>query len=397
MGKNVLPSITEDELKKILLAIYRSAHISMYFALGSNRKAKMWSEYIAGEYNLVREYPFKRTDIRYTHRSDSEPHLFSRLSMLTLKISDAQARNPWLLPRRISGNDCDNFAKHVGTTLNTSKQSHTTMAEMYAASVAASKKHASGKNSAEDGSCFTCSKDRNSHSKRSNLNVYDSTVFREPQCSLSQVNLNQLTGFEVHIQSSGNSEYKITKIRMGQRCQANFQTAIDRILPQNKKLAALLQAKKVLEANDSLKGFKVKLHYTQKVFNTGLLTEIERRGFRLRYSHEKARLGLIQRTTEQVITVRKLADVVRKSCNPLRFPNMRTLHDPMTKEMIDPLETNYWPLEYISANIKTLKDINAQMSLLPPAERSNNFVFREDEQGKNSHFTISISAIRFWS
>lgn len=391
------PLIVEDELKKILLAVYKSAHISMYFNLDSNRSAKMWSEYISGEYNLARNYPFKRTDVRHTPRFVSEPHLFSQLSLLTLKISDAQNKNPWLLPRRISGNDCDNFAIRKETTQKASKESHTTMAEMYAASVTASKIHALGKNGSQNGSCFTCSRDRNSHSKRSNLMVYDSTVFRAPKCLLSQSNLTQPTGFEVHIQSSGHSEFKITKIRMGQRCKVNFLNAIKRILPHNKKLVAFLQDKPILETDDTLKEFKIKLHYTEKIYSTGLLTEIERRGFRLRYSHAKEQSGEINRTTEQLSTVRKIADIVRKSCDPLRFQDIQALHEPITANMIDPLGTNFWPLQYISTNIKTLKNINAQMSLLTPSERSNNLVFREDEQGKNSQFTISISEIRFWS
>ena len=397
MVKMVSQFIVEDELKKILLAVYKSAHISMYFSLDSNRSAKMWSEYISGEYNLARNYPFRRTDIRHTPRFDSEPHLFSQLSLLTLRFSDAQTKNPWLLPRRISGNDCDNFATQRETTQKASKESHTTMAEMYAASVTASKIHALGKNGSQNGSCFTCSRDRNSHSKRSNLMVYDSTVFRAPQCLLSQSNLTQSTGFEVHIQSSGHSEYKITKIRMGQRCKVNFQNAIERILPHNKKLSALLQDNQILETDDSLEEFKVKLHYTEKIYSTGLLTEIERRGFRLRYSQAKEQSGEINRTTEQLSTVRKLADIVRKSCNPLRFHDIQSLHEPITADMINPIGTNFWPLQYISTNIKNLRDINAQMSLLTPSERSNDLVFREDEQGKNSQFTISISAIRFWS
>ena len=139
------------------------------------------------------------------------------------------------------------------------------------------------------------------------------------------------------------------------------------------------------------------MHYTEKIYSTALLTEYERRGFRLRYSHAKEQSGEINRTTEQLSTVRKRADIVRKSCDPLRFQDIQALHEPITANMIDPLGTNFWPLQYISTNIKTLKNINAQMSLLTPSERSNNLVFREDEQGKNSQFTISISEIRFWS
>lgn len=376
--------VGEEDLRKILFLIYRASHISMYFSSKKILQKEYWTRQVAGTYQQAVHHSTWRKDLKYG-RSRTDQSIVSQLILETLDMNEIESINPWLLPRRIERNNCDNFAPLNQGLYKNTKEMSISMSDMYRLA----------KEDVGSGACFSCSKDRNSFSRAAHLSTYNSSVFRSPTCSRI---IDHTGGFEVHMLATDRVSFKIGKILVDKKAGAILEGTIGEMYQENKKKAEYLKG--LIHVKEELNGFKIRFHHAGKTEKEGLLHQIEASGYKIRFQIPSSETNLVKRSfNEPLLSLFTLKQCIETSCNPIYFPDIETLHSPPSATLPKASNHSRWPIQYIAAHKSKIRELNKQASFHDASTKDvlQNTIFLETEIGEPKHQMLSIAEIRFWS
>jgi hypothetical protein len=370
--------ISKRELQKLLHIAYHGLQKSIFWSLPSEMKISLLDDEMSGVSGIAKHYPkleaiqkrrFRRMeDDMISHQIP----VYDRLIQDTIAIQNNNRHSHWLLPPFFPTNGCTNQV-----TQNHRQNGNLSLAHLL-----------EGSRQNENGSCRSCSKERNATTRKDAILLMESSIYEEARCRLEKDNSAATHNFQLDLMATGTG-YEVKKIAMSTEmrvCVLNFAKQI--------KLYSYEKLEKNITC-EPLANTTVTLQIKEGSRKGGTLSHLENHGYipliSARNRNQKKEFTRPNMLEVLIGTI----ETVERSCNPLRYESVQSLLK-VYKEGEVPYNSEIWPLHYIGAKLKTLDMVNEQMMGRNQKDRLRHQMFKVNPDIEDDRFEFRVSKVNFW-
>lgn len=370
--------ISKRELQNLLHIAYHGLQKSIFWSLPSEMKMSLLDDEISGVSRIAKHYPKLEAvqKRRFGGKDDDiishQISVYDRLIQDTIAIQDNSRHSHWLLPPFFPTNGCTN---HV--TQNHRRNGNISLAHLL-----------EGSRQNENGSCRSCSKERNATTRKDAILLMESSIYEEARCRLEKNNSTATHNFQLELMATG-TDYEVKRIAMSTEmrvCVLNFAKQI--------KLDSYEKLEKYIIC-EPLANTTVTLRIKEGSRKGGTLSHLENHGYipliSARNRNQKKEFTRPNLLEVLIGTI----ETVERSCNPLKYESVQSLLK--VYNMGEALyNSEIWPLHYIGAQLKTLDLVNEEMMGRNQKDRLKHQMFKVNPDIEEDQFEFRVSKVNFW-
>ena len=384
------PRINLIQMRKLVSILYKGLHICSYLSSNKKTKEQLFSSHINDTNRYTKNFPLLEENYGSPEFGDAldHPKIFSTIIDATTDIEKLLTDNKWITPREYPSNNCTNMAPVSKNDFTTEHQEYT-LAHQF---VHAKRKYQSG-------SCYSCSRDRNSSSIKESIIIMDSSLFNETGCSLNMLLEEEAPYFQLKIKNGVNqNRYEVGSVAMNYQMGAIIEPMIKNIF-KNKKISKEIIAtfEYSSERNNSVNSSVVLVISEDENNNSlGVLSEIAKRGYLPLIETSSADSVDMKTRFKTLRTFLEIHDLIGSTCNPLNFTEIEQVMNPEINLEIN-INPVIWPLQYIGTRLESIQRLNDEISQDKKQSQVKNILFKVDKDDfETNRFDFSIDPIRFW-
>ena len=370
--RNVLQ---REEVVLLLHCLYRACHLNTFKSTNQNELQRLIQDLVSGT-ELISKY--------YPEGGGSKQDIDEILHKTQNYDMKKTFKNPWLIPIRFPAIMCKNPLAQNGVITTMAKQLH------------------DSKNldiTKISGTCKGCARDCNPVNNKSGIMLTNSKTFNTPNCSLKMTNVEEFSGFTLHIKIGINSDrYQLDQININSSTYFSLLNLLNRYAP---KLVNTVSVAKVI-TKENPKKCRVKFSIVgNSNMSKGALAELINRGYYPMFKTDVTPEDVVINDHKVISKVSQIINYIKKACNPLYFENVSDLFSMEIPDLnIDynfDNRNNTWDLLYCAANEKTLEKLLQEMTS-ETEDSLVNTTFREVNDGTMEYldFEFLVDSIRFW-